>query len=143
MRGFVVIELIIVIAFVVILSALAWPFYKGIIARTPVESTARDVVEVLRRAQTKAHGSEMNSTWGVHFENDRFVLFKGASWVSRDSAFDELQMAPGNTTIGSSPTDIIFAKNGTTGSDSTVTISGLGTITKTISITSEGVIEIL
>jgi len=151
MRGFVVIELIIVIAFVVILSALAWPFYKGIIARTPVENTARDVVEVLRRAQTKAHGSEMNSTWGVHFVNgatgtDYYEVFKGDTFAS-GTVVERINL---NETVQfisppqAASADVLFSKlSGLPTGTSSLIISLISdpTNTKTISVLGAGQID--
>src|SRR3989338_3995872 len=143
MRGFVVIELLVVIAIIVILGALALPLYTSFIATTQFDNATRDIAEALRRAQAKAWGSYANNQWGVHFENDRFVVFQGTSWALRNSAFDEPQTTPSTVTMSSSPLDIIFKKNGSANSDGTVTINESGGKTKNIIISSEGVIDAL
>lgn len=142
-RGFLLIELIIVIAFMAIISTISWPFYNNFLAKTRADNSARDIIEVLRRTQTKAQGSEASTAWGVHVESDRVTLFSGASWNTRNSAYDEKQTMPSGVILNSSSTDIVFEKNGKTVVASSITITGPDANAKTITISSEGVIDIL
>lgn len=141
-RGFLLIELVIVISFIAIISAISWPLYNNFLAKTRADNSARDIIEVLRRTQTKAQGSEVNTPWGVHVENDRVTLFSGASWNTRNSTYDEKQIMPSGIALNSSPTDIVFEKNGKTGAAGSITITGPDANTKTIIISNEGIIDI-
>jgi len=78
--GFTIIELLIVIAIIAILiviSAFAFPFFQK---ESDLVNSTEEIINTLRLAQNKTLASEAASKYGVHFENSKIVLFKGASY---------------------------------------------------------------
>lgn len=80
MRGFSLIEILIVVA---IISSLASAVVFSIVSfrvQIDLNTTSQNILNVLRIARAKTLASEGASRYGVHFESGTFVLFKGASY---------------------------------------------------------------
>lgn len=89
MRGLTLVEIIIVLALILIGAAAAAP----IIGQWPWRvqaTTARDeLVQDLRLAQQRARGAWQGQNQGVKLFADRYVLFVGSDYASRQTAYDE------------------------------------------------------
>jgi type II secretory pathway pseudopilin PulG len=108
MNGFTLIEFLISIFIIILLSGLftlGIDFYK----RQELENQAQNLLEVLRRAQSKAISSQFDSSFGVKLESNRFILFKGDSFSTRDSQFDEVYELPAAIKI-EGLSEIVFLK---------------------------------
>lgn len=79
-KGFTLIELLLVILVIVILISLVFISYRLFEKRTELEITAQNILATLKLAQTKTLASEDASQYGVHFENDKYILFKGDTY---------------------------------------------------------------
>jgi prepilin-type N-terminal cleavage/methylation domain-containing protein len=92
-KGFTIFELILVIAiFAIIFSSTAIVF-GNMLNENRLASKGYEIVQSLREARTNAVSQKENSKWGVYLETstapDRYIVFKGDSYASRDSAFDQ------------------------------------------------------
>ena len=139
-KGFTIPELLMVISIIAVVGALAFPFYNNFIGTAYAENATRDFVESLRRANSKARGSDQNAAWGVHRSGGSFVLFQGASWASRNATLDESHSIP-SSLIFSGPTDYIFTKMGTTTTTGTTTITGTQGRALDVVVNAEGMIS--
>lgn len=83
-RGFSTIELIIVIGIILIVSGAAIIFLRSLVVQTDLSGNARSIVSTINLAKSKTVSSEGASQWGVHFEADKFALFKGATYNAGD-----------------------------------------------------------
>jgi hypothetical protein len=82
-----------------------------------------------------------NSSWGVAYQSSKIILFQGASYTSRNPAFDEVFAVSPSVNI-SGLTEVVFQrKTGLPQTTPTITISSIGT-TKVITINSQGVVEL-
>jgi len=79
-KGLSLIELLVVVLIITILMGLAFISYRLFEKRTELEVTAQNILATLKLAQTKTLASEGASQYGVHFENDKYVLFKGDTY---------------------------------------------------------------
>lgn len=84
MESFTLIEVLIVIAVIFILSFIVFSSYFSFRSQTEVNSGAQEVLNVLRLAQSKTLASEAASNYGVHFEQEKIVLFKGIIYSAVD-----------------------------------------------------------
>lgn len=75
--GFTLLELIIVVGILVFLVGLGLSTYFIFYSKNTIDSVAKNIVNILRLAQTKTLASERALNFGIHFENDKFVLFEG------------------------------------------------------------------
>jgi prepilin-type N-terminal cleavage/methylation domain-containing protein len=106
--GFTLIEVLISIFIVALLASLftvGIDFYK----RQELENQAQNLLEVLRRAQSKAISVESDSSFGVYLTSGNYTLFKGQSYSQRDSQYDEVYNLPAIIKI-EGLSEIVFLK---------------------------------
>lgn len=76
MKGFTLMEMILVIAVLAIIFGFSTPFLTNFINRQNLDSVAEELISVLRIAQNKAIMAEKDSFWGVDFsEEKKYILF--------------------------------------------------------------------
>jgi len=106
--GFTLIEVLISIFIVALLAGLftvGIDFYK----RQELENQAQNLLEALRRVQSKAISVESDSSFGVYLTNGNYTLFKGQSYSERDSQYDEVYNLPAIIKI-EGLSEIVFLK---------------------------------
>ena len=79
-KGFILIELLVVIFIMVLLAGLVVANFRFFQTKTNLEETALQLVSVLRLAQNKAIASEGETPFGVRLENNRYTLFLGSTY---------------------------------------------------------------
>lgn len=144
MRGFTLVELVISVAFLLLLVAAATPAYREFTAKYQLDANARDLEQLLRTAQNLSMATRDDDTYGVHLTGGSFTLFKGASYAARDSAtFGEISYAlPGSISLSETVVgdDVVFGKvDGTTDDVGTVTLTGRSG-TRTITVNEAGLV---
>lgn len=155
-RGFTLLEVIVVVAIVIIIMTTSFTMGASFIVDRTLEAKTHEVAETLKLAQIRSLTRYQNSQWGVLFQqnspptNDRYILFKGTSYATRDVAYDVIVDLPDflsftNIGFGGSGTQVVFAKlTGkttqagsvrltTTGGDyTTVSVNGMGVVQKSL-----------
>jgi len=93
-KGFTFIELLVIIAVLAILCSLSISVFRSFRSRHELVNSSEEILSTLRLAQSKTVTSESASEYGVYFNDaaspNQYVFFKGSSYLSRDSAFDEV-----------------------------------------------------
>jgi len=126
---------------------MAVPAFNFFQRQNTLEAVAQEIISALQMAQNKTLASEGASNFGVHFETNKFVLFKGASYnpASTDNENHNLpnilQISQINLNGGS--TNIIFERlTGTTQSFGSIKIEFIDDSSKnvTIFISASGVV---
>ncbi|MDP2720633.1 MAG: prepilin-type N-terminal cleavage/methylation domain-containing protein [bacterium] len=89
-NGFTLIELVLVVALLGIILIITTVNLVRPVSKTKADSVATDIVSIIQEAQTKAINTDTAGTpqavdWGVHFENNKYILFKGSSFNSSDA----------------------------------------------------------
>lgn len=129
-KGFTLLEILLVAAVLMILSALSFSTYVGYRTNVEAEEEIYKIRSILRNAQGKATTFEQNSQWGVRFSNPIagdpiYELFQGSSYpgIIRETVFLSprfIFIAPAQGTVQ----DVIFEKrNGKSTNAGTITIS--------------------
>lgn len=141
MRGYTLIELLLVIVIISIVAMLSSPFYARFLLQNAVDNTVDQLSGSLRKAQVYSMTGKQGSAWSVNFSSNTITLYKGTSFAGRDSAFDEKFSVNPNVSI-SGMTDISYARvtGLPTPAISTITISS-GSNSKTVSVNSQGVVS--
>ena len=109
MRGFTIIEVLIVLSIVAILSGISLPVYKIMQQKNDLKMAGYVTVSAMRRAQILAQAAKEDSSWGIHIENSQVIVFKGSNYANRNTSRDENFVVPSHISTGGL-TDIIFDK---------------------------------
>jgi type II secretory pathway pseudopilin PulG len=137
-KGFSFIEFILVISLIILLGTLTTSFASRFLTQSGVLNASDQLIGDLRKAQVNAMMGKQNSNWGVNFASNTITLYKGSSFATRTTAFDEKFSTSSSITI-SGLTDLNFYRiTGTSSATPTITISGRGE-TRTITVNSQGV----
>lgn len=141
MRGFTLIELILVIAVLSIVAMLSSPFYSRFLLQNAVGNTEDQLIGSLRKAQTYAMSGRQSDSWSVNYSSNTITLYKGTSFSGRNSAFDErFSVNPTVSVTGFSDMSFAHATGMPTPTSASVTVSS-GNNIKTFTVTSQGVIN--
>jgi prepilin-type N-terminal cleavage/methylation domain-containing protein len=146
--GFTLIEIIIVIGISLLLITAAAPSLTFLKQSTALDSTAQEIISVLRLAQNKTLAAENNSNFGVYFETDKFILFPGETY-SDSSPNNEIHRLNSSVQISqiilSEGQNVVFERlSGATRNIGSITISATEDINKNkiIFIDSSGLVAL-
>jgi len=84
-KGISIIEVLVVISILSIISAIVVPRLSGFRNQQVLKNTTEDIVSLLNEARNNTISSKDSTNYGVHFESDKVVLFKGLSFESSTS----------------------------------------------------------
>ncbi len=96
-KGFTLIEILFVIAIIGILISIILPQFSKMRQNQLLASSASDIVSVLNKASSQSINSLDSSSYGVYFENDSVVLFKGEVYDSNSPDNQALSLNEGIT----------------------------------------------
>lgn len=117
-NGFTMIEILIVIGIISIISLFVlWigpDSYRGYLFRNERDT----IVSILQKARSQAvsnicmgSGCTNGKPHGVHFGANKYIVFQGSDYATRDSAQDEEISSNYNLDLsGSTITDVVFAE---------------------------------
>lgn len=147
-QGFTLLEFLIVMAVVVVLAVMSFPFFGSSVQERTFERSAEEVKAALRLARGKALAHESGLLWGVRFANgasDSYELFSTPS--TYDSASTTLLstsfLASGVNFVSpaeDASTTIYFAPLYGTSTLSTVTLGNSQGKQTTVTVTAEGLV---
>lgn len=147
--GFTLVELLIVIGIGVIITASAMPIYSNFQSGTQVNESATQLLQTVRLAKMRSEQRVNNSAHGVRFfqtqNQDSYVLYQGASYVTRDAAYDRRVVLDNVLNLTSSGgLDISFQPgSGVPSASSMITITHSVHGSQTIQIHENGLIELV
>lgn len=88
-KGITVIELLVVLAVLGIIFSVVIPQFSKIRENQVLKSGVQDILSSLNKARSQTLASLNSSVYGVHFEADKIIIFKGTDFSTRDTAKDE------------------------------------------------------
>lgn len=146
MRGFTLIELILVIALMTVIGGMSVPFFQSFQVSTDLATYADTVNRTLRRAQAQAIAGQNTDSWGVYFDtsNNVVTLFIGEDYASRDQSFDQSETFTSGFTITTDFGDEVYFDifSGNPSTAGAVTLTSDVNDEKIISVNSLGIIGI-
>ena len=98
MKGFTLIEMLIVISITAVLGAMAFSSFGRIINYTSIEAQAQSVRSHIERARIFTLASKNNSSFGVIFSTSTARVFQGTSFVSASTS-DQVYTIDSNQSI--------------------------------------------
>jgi len=123
-KGFTLTEMMLVVTVVAVLAGISAPVYQSFQVKNDLDVAVNEAAQELKRAQLLAQASDGDAIWGFKAQSGSLVIFKGATFASRDTAYDEFFDLP-STIIPSGVTEFDFAK-----------MTGLPTASGTLILTS-------
>lgn len=151
--GFTLVELVVVVAITVALASLTIPLYVNFQATQQAASAAEEIVQLLREAQARAMAGDGAMPWGVYFEDDlvgaddRFILFRGASFAARNPSFDFATDLADTLSFGSisftGGSAVVFTRsNGTTANVGSLVVSASNGDAVTVRVNAAGAVDL-
>ncbi len=126
-QGLTIIEILVVIAILGIIFAITIPQFAKMRENQVLKSTVGDVISSLDKARAETLSSLNSSVYGVHFQSDQIIIFKGASFSSGDANNETISittpayLANGSLTL---PANIYFNRlSGSPSANGTITVS--------------------
>jgi len=141
MKGFTLIEILVVLSMVTIIAVVTIPISLNFLKTQNLATTTGVILSTLRQAQTQALFQKNNSSFGVKFLENSYVLFQGSSYNTREVSEDLLLSFPSSITV-SGIDEIVFTKQ--TGLPNTVgaILIMTETASRSIYINQQGTIEL-
>lgn len=148
-RGFSLVEALIVIAILGIIFAIALPSFSEIKNSQVLKNASGDIISYINSTQTETRASKDSSSYGVHFQSDKIIIFKGTIFSANDANNQDIEIVRpatiSNISLTGGATDFYF--NRLTGLPSatgsvTVSITGNQSMAKTITISSTGTLSV-
>lgn len=84
LRGFTAIEILISIAIIIILTSIMGYSFSTFRNNQQLRGEIETIRTLLDEAQTRTLSSKDDSSYGVHIENDKVVLFRGITYSALD-----------------------------------------------------------
>lgn len=147
-EGFSLIEILIGVAILFLIAFLAIASFTTFRQQVEIDSSSQNILSILRLARSKTLASESEDNYGVHFQSDKYVLFKGAAYDSNDSSNREYILTDSeiySITLNGGGSDVIFNRiRGTTDEYGSVAIRLIVDTSKanTININSYGQVSV-
>ncbi|MDO8517734.1 MAG: prepilin-type N-terminal cleavage/methylation domain-containing protein [bacterium] len=140
-QGFSLIEVLVVISIIGLFIGFSESSLHLFLSQMNARDTTSTYVQTLHRAQLLAQSGRGDAPWGVMATTNRIVLYKGASYATRDSAYDEQYTSTGAFGV-SGLTEVTFAKlSGKPNTLGTTTILVDTVPTTTVYINAKGTIN--
>lgn len=140
-KGFTFIELLIIIAIAMIASVSVSTFAVSFIHESVVRDAQEGLVGTLREAQSLAMSGKENSSWGVKYNSDSFILFCGNSFSGRDPVFDRPMAINSNVEVSGFDEAIFDSPSGRPEEALPEITISRGSAQKVFSLNSEGAAE--
>lgn len=124
-----------------IIAGISIPVYELFQVRNDLDIATVEIAQTLRRGQVLAQAVDGDSMWGVSVQLGSITLFKGVSYIARDSSFDEVFDIPTSIT-SSGVTEVVFTKfTGLPQTIGTITLISNVNETRTIAINTKGMVS--
>ena len=82
--GIALVEILVVIAIIVLILLVVLPPFSSIKEGQVLDNAVENVISALNKARTQTLSSLDSSEYGVHFESDQILIFKGKVFSAND-----------------------------------------------------------
>jgi prepilin-type N-terminal cleavage/methylation domain-containing protein len=142
-QGVTLLEIMIVLAIVVILIAVVVPQFSRMRENQALKNAVIDVVSTLNKARSQTLASVDSSEYGVHFEANHVIIFKGVVYsagVSSNEVTDVISPATiSNISLTGGATDVYFSRlSGAPSKTGTITIASPN-FSKVVTVSTTGI----
>ena len=140
-RGFTLPEMLLSVALLTIIGGMIIPSYHTFLVRNDLDIAAITLAHNLRQAQSLSQSADGDMTWGVHVGVGSILVYKGVSYISRDTSFDENTQIP-KSIVPTGINEINFSKvTGLPNATGTFTLTSQVNEERTITINEKGMVD--
>ena len=139
--GFTLLEMLLSVGLIAVILGIGVPVYQSFQNRNDLDIAHNLITHSLRRAEAKSRAVDDDTSWGVYVTSGSVTIFKGASYLSRDTAFDEiLDVSSSISFTGFS--EIVFTKfTGAPSTTGTITMTSKNNEIRNITINAKGTLS--
>lgn len=147
LAGFTYIEVILTVALMIFIGIIASPFYGNFFFGQEADIAAVELRESFGKARFYSMMGKGDDQWGVAFDTNQIVLFKGSSYGGRDTAFDEAYRVHELVTVAGLSEVVFDRRTGAPSTQPTITVTLYGNVdtptthTHTLTINTAGVVD--
>lgn len=91
--GFTLIELLVVISLMLGLVSVSVPIFSAMHVRVQQSELEAQIISSLDLAREYTMAGYLGSSYGVYFDTDKYIFYKGDSYTLRDLDFDRIKEA--------------------------------------------------
>lgn len=140
-KGFTLPEILLSLTLLSIIGGMIIPAYRTFTIRDELDIATTSLVQNMRRAQALAEAGDGDMTWGVRVGVGSILVFKGVSYVLRDSSFDENTSIP-TSIVPSGMYEVVFSKiKGEPSSTGTFTLTSQANESRSVTINAKGMVD--
>ncbi len=145
-KGVTALELLLVIAMVGVIFSIALPSFNAMRNQQLLKATTLEVSSSINKARSQTLASVNSSEYGIHFQSDQIVIFRGQTYSSGDSNNEYITLTTpafiSDINLAGSVTDIYFNRlSGAPNTTGTITIS-VSSLSQIITISATGIVSI-
>lgn len=140
-KGFTITEVLLSVVLLGMIAGMSIPLSKTYLDRNELDQTTMTLAQTMRRAQFMSIAQDGDSAWGVKVSTSSILLFKGASYLTRDQSLDEsTTLAPmiGFSGLG----EVVFQKgSGIPSTTGTSTFTSTNGEIRNVTINQKGMVD--
>ena len=144
MKGFTLIETLIVVSVTMLLAVGLLPVYSNLTSSAQLNDNTPRIIQALRQAQNQSLNRIANTAHGVKFLSSAYVVYQGSDYNHRDSSLDQTYNLDSGLSLVATlnSNDVNFALgNGTPNNIGSITLTQVTLGHRTITINSIGAID--
>lgn len=81
-RGFTIVELLIVLGIAVLMAVAVTPIYSNLVPESDSTQVSSEIIQTIRIARARSVARLEDSSFGVKFLPNQYILYKGASYAT-------------------------------------------------------------
>ncbi len=87
-KGFTLMEVLLIVSISILLAITTLPIYSNLQISSQLEGNTSQIIQIIRTARERSAAGFNNAQHGVYFQADRYTLYQGTSYTSRDTDYD-------------------------------------------------------
>ena len=140
-KGFTLPEMLLSVSLLAIIGGMIIPSYHTFLVRNDLDIATITLAQNLRQAQSLSQSADGDMTWGVHVGVGSILVYKGVSYIARDSVFDQNTQMP-KSIVPTGLSEINFSKViGLPNATGTFTLTSQANEKRTITINEKGMVD--
>lgn len=140
-KGFTLPEMLLSVSLLAIIGGMIIPSYHTFLVRNDLDIATVTLAQNLRQAQSLSQSADGDMTWGVHVGVGSILIYKGVSYIARDSTFDQNTQMP-KSIVPTGLSEINFSKVvGLPNATGTFTLTSQANEKRTITINEKGMVD--